>query len=127
MRRVHVPLDVFCHTCRMDFSDGNIQQARDYLANNVALREAVGAGSGDALEPIPLGMGEHNLNYSFEVPSSNKRYVLRINVSRQPFHEDQVGYEFAALQALAASGRTPMPVYLDNSPTAPAEGALVES
>ena len=105
--------------------ENDISLARDYLARNSALREAVGACANDALTPRRLGAGEHNLNYTFDVPSANERYVLRINVQPQPFHNDQVGYEFGALQALRESGRTPLPMYLDNSESAPAEGALV--
>lgn len=111
----------------MEFDGTALQQARQYLAENAALRNAVGACADDALGPEPIGVGEHNLNYAFDVPSTGNRFVLRINVARQPFHADQVGYEFAALEALERSGRTPRPVYLDNSQDAPGEGALVES
>lgn len=70
-------------------------------------------------------MGEHNLNYWFENPVSCERFVLRINVTKQPFHDNQVRYEFDALKALECSGCTPKPLYLDDSPQAPCEGAMV--
>ena len=70
-------------------------------------------------------MGEHNLNYRFETPDGRK-FVLRVNVAAQPFHDNQVAYEFAALRALEPSGCTPLPVYLDHSPNAPGKGAIVE-
>lgn len=100
-------------------------EATAYLAQNQVLRTAIGARADDVLTPEFLGVGEHNLNFSFCVPSSGRKLVLRINVTKQPFHDDQVAYEYAALQALASSGCTPEAVYLDNSATAPAKGALV--
>ena len=96
----------------------------EYLGANEALRAAVGASSSTQLVLQRIGEGEHNLNYRFDVPEGGS-YVLRVNVASQPFHDDQVAYEFAALQALASSGCTPEPVYLDNSATAPGKGALV--
>ena len=109
----------------MDNRDANVKLAGAYLRENDALREAVGAIGDEPLEPRYLGVGEHNLNYRFAVPSSGAQFVLRINVASQPFHDDQVAYEFGALKALEPSGRTPAPVYLDNSGSAPGEGALV--
>ena len=98
-----------------------------YLRENDALRHAIGASESATLEPRFIGEGEHNLNFCLAVPDDGKRYVLRINVASQPFHDDQVAYEHAALTALAPSGRTPLPVYLDNSANAPGKGALVIS
>lgn len=99
--------------------------ARLYLNSNAALRAAVGARDDEELVLYPLGMGEHNLNYRFEVPSTGCSYVLRINVASQPFHENQVAYEYAALEVLASSGRVPKPCYIDDSGDAPAKGVLV--
>ena len=101
------------------------KEAARYLACNGELRRAVGALDSDVLEPHFLGVGEHNLNYWFDVPSKKRKFVLRVNVVPQPFHDDQVAYEFGALLALAPSGRVPEPVYLDNSEGAPEKGALV--
>jgi len=103
----------------------DVELATDYLRGNAALREALGIGADAVLEPVPLGMGEHNVNYRFVDSVSGRAYVLRINVASQPFHDDQVAYEFAALEALASSRRVPEPLYLDNSPDAPGKGALV--
>ena len=103
----------------------NSFSAHSYLNENDALRIAVKACREDVLEPQFLGMGEHNLNYSFEVPSNGCRYVLRINVVSQPFHDDQVSYEFEALSQLQACGRVPKAVYLDSSSDAPGKGAMV--
>lgn len=96
-----------------------------YLRENAALRAAVDASQGANLVPRDLGMGEHNVNYRFDVPETGRAFVLRVNVASQPFHDDQVAYEYAALQALAPSGCTPKPFFLDNSPSTLGEGVLV--
>ena len=66
--------------------------------------------TGTQLEFTVLGQGEYNLNYVFSHPVTGKKLVLRINIGSQMHLEDQIGYEFAALQALAPSGRTPKPI-----------------
>ena len=104
--------------------DVALTEAAAYLRENAALRQALDIGEGVDLAPHPLGMGEHNQNYWFE-GASGRKFVLRVNVAPQPFHDDQVAYEFAALQALASSGCTPEPLYLDDTPSAPGKGALV--
>ena len=109
-------------------STSNIQHlAETYLANNKALRNTLGISQDAELVAHHLGMGEHNLNYWFEDPDSHERFVLRINVTKQPFHENQVLYEFDALRVLEPSGCTPKPLYLDSSDDAPHEGAMVIS
>ena len=105
----------------------NLMAAARYLESNEELRACVGAEEGAAIEPHELGGGEHNLNYWFQEPSSGGKYVLRVNVAPQPFHDNQVAYEFAALKALESSGCTPRPVYLDDSPQALGAGVIVES
>lgn len=113
---------------KIDAGEGDIESlASTYLERNLQLRDALGIGCGERLDARPLGMGEHNLNYWFENPVSRERFVLRINVTKQPFHDNQVRYEFDALKALEFSGRTPKPLYLDDSPQAPCEGAMVIS
>lgn len=57
--------------------------------------------------------------------STTRKFVLRINVATQPFHRNQVRYEYGALRALEGSGRAPKPLYLDDSARAPGKGALV--
>ena len=111
----------------MESAKHNVEEAAAYLRDNAGLRAALGIPGDAVLWPHPLGMGEHNLNYWFEEPASGVRYVLRINVAPQPFHDNQVAYEHAALVALQPSGCTPRPVYLDDAPTAPGKGALVIS
>lgn len=98
-----------------------------YLAGNEELRGALGISAHAVLIPHYLGEGEHNRNFWFADPESGRRFVLRINVDPQPFHDNQVAYEFAALQLLEPCGRAPQPLYLDDSPDAPGKGALVET
>lgn len=113
---------------KIDAGEGDIESlASTYLERNRQLRDALGIGHDERLDAQPLGMGEHNLNYWFEDPVSRERFVLRINVTKQPFHENQVRYEFDALRALESSGCTPKPLYLDDSSQAPCEGAMVIS
>lgn len=109
----------------MDCVERQTAEAANYLRKNKALREALGIGAETVLEPHPLGAGEHNLNFWFEV--EGQKFVLRFNVLPQPFHDNQVRYEFAALRALEPSGRTPRALYVDDDAGAPENGALVIS
>ncbi len=77
------------------------------------------------LELSLLGQGEYNQNYWFTHPVSGKKLVLRINRGSQMHLEDQIGYEFSALKALEASGRTPKAFFCDNSRNILEQGALV--
>ena len=62
----------------------------------------------------PLGQGEYNVNYTFNHPDGRK-LVLRINRGSQMHLNDQIGYEFSALKALEASGRTPRAIFCDSA------------
>ena len=62
----------------------------------------------------PLGQGEYNTNYTFFHPDGRK-LVLRINTGSQMHLDDQIGYEFSALQSLEPSGRTPKAIFCDPS------------
>ena len=101
-----------------------LEQIQAYLQNNAKLLETLCT---DSLIVEPLGKGEHNKNYTLTDAATNKRYVLRINVLPQPFHTNQVAYEFAALKALEPSGRAPVALYLDDTSQALGKGLLVES
>lgn len=104
---------------------GLVEQAAAYLAQADELRERLGVTADESLVPRLLGMGEHNVNFAFVV-SGDRRYVLRINVATQPFHDNQILYEYRALQTAEPSGCTPVPVLVDFSDEAPGEGVLVE-
>lgn len=108
-------------------AENDKQLAARYLTDNQALRDALGILPGAALEPHYLGEGEHNRNFWFADPESSCKYVLRINIAPQPFHSNQIAYEFGALRLLEPCGRAPKPLYVDDSPQAPGKGALVES
>ena len=75
----------------------------------------LGLQEGTELSFSVLGQGEYNLNYLFVHPVSGKRLVVRINTGSQMHLQDQIAYEFSALQALEPSGRTPKPLFCDDS------------
>ena len=104
-----------------------LERATAYLAENEKLRRVLGISRGARIEPHALGRGEHNENYWFSNPATGERYVFRVNLVKQPFHDDQVAYEHAALAALEPSGCTPVPLFVDGSEDAPGNGVLVES
>ena len=60
-----------------------------------------------------LAQGEYNRNYVFCHPASGQEMLLRVNFGSQMHLEDQIGYEYRALQLLSDSGRTPRPFYVD--------------
>ena len=75
-----------------------------------------------------LGHGEYNLNYIFRRPGLGDKLVLRIPMGSQMHLRNQAGYEFEALRLLEPSGRTPVPLYLDDARTAEApHGFMVMS
>ena len=78
-----------------------------------AFRQALGIRPDAVLSPELLGNGEYNINYRLCHPESGQWLVLRRNTGSQLHLDDQIGYEFEALRALAPSGRTPRPLYCD--------------
>ena len=82
---------------------------RSYL-KSAAFLSPLDLPEGTELDFSLLGQGEYNLNYVFTHPVTGRKLVLRINTGSQMHLEDQIGYEFSALQALASSGRTPKPL-----------------
>ncbi|MEJ2168732.1 MAG: phosphotransferase [Desulfobacterales bacterium] len=61
----------------------------------------------------PLAQGEYNLNYL--IYSDSLRLVLRVNIGTQINREDQILYEYRALNLLADSGVTPRPHFVDDT------------
>ena len=61
----------------------------------------------------PLAGGEYNLN--FLLTAGEEKRVFRVNIDTQIGRDDQIVYEFKALQLLAASGVTPQPYFVDDS------------
>lgn len=111
----------------MEKREEHRKEAMRYLQDNAALRGVLGVRDDEVLEPFYLGAGEHNRNFWFRVPRTQERYVLRVNIATQPFHDNQVAYEHAALVALAPSGRVPRVLYCDDAPSALGKGVLVET
>lgn len=83
---------------------------KSYLSSSEFL-SSLGLEAGTPLSIAPLGQGEYNLNYIFSHPVTGQKLVLRINKGSQMHLDDQIGYEFSALQALIPSGRTPKPLF----------------
>lgn len=84
------------------------------------LRNLPAEPAGDTILPdpdqcvvTPLAQGEYNLNYL--VRSGRSKYVLRVNIGTQIDREDQIVYEYNALQLLKGSGVTPLPYFVDDS------------
>lgn len=86
---------------------------RQYFKSDLFL-QPLGLPTGTVLNFSPLGQGEYNLNYLFTHPVSGQKLVLRINTGSQMHLDDQIGYEFSALQGLVSSGRTPKPLFCDS-------------
>lgn len=78
--------------------------------NSEAFLAPLGIPAGCKLNVSVLGQGEYNLNYLFTHPVSGEKLVLRINTGSQMHLENQISYEFSALEGLVPSGRTPKPV-----------------
>jgi len=94
----------------MSFKEELADDLKEYIKDKDFMR-ATGISRRADLEF--LAQGEYNINYLIE--DQEEKYVMRLNLGSQMNLDDQIGYEFSALEALAASGVTPRPFYLDNS------------
>lgn len=72
-----------------------------------------------------LAQGEYNRNYYFIHPVTGKKLVFRVNFGSQMHLEHQIEYEYEALRILENSGRTPRPLYVDDSRAVLPNGILV--
>jgi aminoglycoside phosphotransferase (APT) family kinase protein len=61
----------------------------------------------------PLAQGEYNLNYI--ISSDSLQLVFRVNIGTQINREDQIVYEYRALDLLKESGVTPRPHFVDDT------------
>jgi 2-phospho-L-lactate guanylyltransferase len=61
-----------------------------------------------------LGQGEYNINYIFNSKTYNDKLVLRIATDSQMDLENQIRYEYEALELLNKTNRTPKPIYCDD-------------
>jgi aminoglycoside phosphotransferase (APT) family kinase protein len=73
----------------------------------------VPAMAGRTFRVSPLAGGEYNLN--FLLTAGEDKRVFRVNIGTQIARDDQIVYEFKALQLLASSGVTPQPYFVDDS------------
>jgi len=131
-----------------------VQQVASYVRETPALLRALqlDINALDDVRVSPLGQGEHNVNFLItqqraeenarseeidscvcgEVPrsprcsSQSKAYVARINIVSQLGITNQTAYEYAGLCALSKSGRTPQPLFLDDSKGCYGNDVLVE-
>jgi Ser/Thr protein kinase RdoA (MazF antagonist) len=94
----------------MSFKDDLEKKLKSYIRERDFM-QATGIGRRANLEF--LAQGEYNINYL--IKDEEEKHVLRVNLGSQMHLDDQIGYEFSALQTLAPSGVTPRPFYLDNS------------
>ncbi|MCL2852707.1 MAG: phosphotransferase [Defluviitaleaceae bacterium] len=97
------------------------------IAESGAFRGWLGINPGDSPAFELLGHGEYNINYLFRKPSTGEKLVLRVPMGSQMHLSNQVRYEYEALRLLEPSGRTPKPLYIDDSQTAIPYGFLVMS
>lgn len=84
---------------------------RRYLASPAAAEVSVLAGR--SFTVTPLAGGEYNLNYLLR--SGKERLVFRVNMASQINRDDQIVYEYGALELLRSSGVTPIPYHVDDS------------
>ncbi len=61
----------------------------------------------------PLAQGEYNLNYL--ISSGTLQLVFRVNIGTQINRDDQILYEYRALDLLNQSGLTPFPYFVDDT------------
>jgi aminoglycoside phosphotransferase (APT) family kinase protein len=96
--------------------------ATDYLAQ-ANLNAVAGWKPGVPFVVEPLAQGEYNMNYL--VRQGGALWVFRINVGTQIDRDDQILYEYRALQLLESTGVTPRPFYVDDDREQLAYGVLL--
>lgn len=86
-----------------------MEPLNSYLGSDAFLSQ-LGLSAGEELRFSPLGQGEYNCNYVFHHPITGQKLVLRVNTGSQMHLDDQISYEYSALQDLVPSERTPKPL-----------------
>jgi len=71
----------------------------------------------------PLAQGEYNINYMLR--QGDNCYVVRVNAGTQIGRDDQILYEYRALELLRASGVTPLPYWVDDRRERIPHGVLI--
>lgn len=97
------------------------QQIENYC-NRSQVKNALGVKS--KLVAKFLAQGEYNINYVLMLDGQN-RFVFRMNTASQLLLDNQIAYEYNALEALQASGVTPTPLFLDDTKDDFAYGILI--
>ena len=95
------------------------------ITSSQAFCDYLGIRPGDVVNFELLGHGEYNINYLFRHPSTGDKLVLRLPMGSQMHLSNQVRYEFDALRLLEPSGRTPKPLYIDDTKTVIPYGFMV--
>ncbi|MDR2183483.1 MAG: phosphotransferase [Clostridiales bacterium] len=86
------------------------------ITQSEAFCDFLGITRGGKIDFALLGHGEYNINYIFQKPAAPQdKLVLRIPMGSQMHLENQVRYEYEALGLLLPSGRTPKPLYIDDT------------
>ncbi|SCG82241.1 hypothetical protein DW1_0632 [Proteiniborus sp. DW1] len=83
----------------------NIRKNKDFMER---------FGIDDSEEFSMLGQGEYNINYIFYSKAYSEKLVLRIATESQMNLENQIKYEYEALELLNKTNRTPKPIYYDD-------------
>ena len=95
----------------MDLMNAMLPKVAEYL--NSRDWNHVHAMQGRKFSVSPLAQGEYNLNYL--IAAGSTRLVFRINIGTQIDRDDQIVYEYRALDLLKQSGVTPYPHFVDDT------------
>ena len=106
-------------------SKSTIESGLKRIAASKPYREALGLPDEVTEEYTLLAQGEYNINYIFAHPITGKKLVLRVNCGSQMHLENQITYEYRALELLERSGRTPAVYYVDDTKQFINNGVLV--
>ena len=83
----------------------------------------VPAMQGRRFSVAPLAQGEYNLNYL--ISAGALELVFRVNIGTQINRDDQILYEYRALNLLKESGVTPRPYFVDDTHRLIDRGVLI--
>ena len=106
-------------------SRATIESGLRRIVASKAYRDALGLPNEVTEEYNLLAQGEYNINYVFTHPRTGKKLVLRVNCGSQMYLENQITYEYQALELLERSGRTPAVYYVDDTKQFINNGVLV--
>jgi aminoglycoside phosphotransferase (APT) family kinase protein len=95
----------------MELMTDMLPKVTEYLAGRDW--KDVPAMQGRKFTVAPLAQGEYNLNYL--IASDSTRLVFRMNIGSQIARDDQIVYEYKALDLLKQSGMTPRPYFVDDT------------